>query len=62
MKIEYGEFLSVKNLATYLGISKSYIYQNWPKFLKGVRTYRIGRKILFRREDVDNMMDFKKRG
>lgn len=56
-----NKYLSITNLAVYLNISKSWLYKNWPKFATDsrIRTYRIGKKILFNRDDVDKAMEAK---
>lgn len=55
----FGQYLSVSQLVIYLGLSRSYIEHNWPDWAATgkVRTYRLRRKLLFHREDIDRMME-----
>lgn len=55
------KYLNIAHLAIYLGMSKSYFYKNWPAYVTDnrIRTYRIGKKILFNRDDVDKAMERK---
>ena len=59
METGWSKYLNVKDLARYLGMSKSWLYQHWPEYVSTnrVRTYRIGRKILFNRADIDRVME-----
>ena len=33
MNSDWSKYLNVKDLARYLGMSKSWLYQNWPKYV-----------------------------
>ena len=61
METGWSKYLNVKDLAKYLGMSKSWLYQNWPEYVttNKIRTYRIGKKILFNRADIDKVMEKK---
>ncbi|MBW2044333.1 MAG: excisionase family DNA-binding protein [Deltaproteobacteria bacterium] len=56
---EWGRYISRKQLANYLGVSLRTVDTHWPEWVSdyNVRAYRIGRRILFNREDIDSMME-----
>jgi excisionase family DNA binding protein len=59
MKDYKNKYLSVTALAKYLSVSKSYISQNWPKWITQHRIEAIRlseRKILFKKSDIDLML------
>ena len=61
MTVKQGDYLNVKDLADYLRVSATYIYHHWPRLVTEgkIRTYRIGKKILFNRNDIDKAMEKK---
>ena len=61
MLVAHGDYLNVKDLASYLRVSTTYIYHHWPRIVTTgkIRTYRVCKKILFNRNDVDKAMEKK---
>ncbi|MCZ6625220.1 MAG: helix-turn-helix domain-containing protein [Deltaproteobacteria bacterium] len=52
--------LSVAEAATYLGVQKSTIY-SWA-WRRKIPSVKMGRRLLFDREDLDRMIQERKRG
>jgi hypothetical protein len=50
------KFLTMREAAERLGYSYDYFQQIWPS-LDGVLVSRIGRKLLFKTEDLDNYVE-----
>ncbi len=52
--------LSVEEAATYLGVQKSTIY-SWA-WRRKIPSVKMGRRLLFDREDLDRIIEERKRG
>lgn len=52
--------LSVEDAATYLGVRKSTIY-SWA-WRRKIPSVKMGRRLLFDREDLDRIIEERKRG
>jgi len=52
--------LSVEQAATYLGVQKSTIY-SWA-WRRKIPSVKMGRRLLFDREDLDRIIEERKRG
>ena len=52
--------LSVQEAATYLGVQKSTIY-SWA-WRRKIPSVKMGRRLLFDREDLDRLIEERKRG
>lgn len=50
------KFLTMREAAERLGYSYDYFQQIWPS-LQGVQVSRIGRKLLFKTEDLDRYVE-----
>jgi len=55
---EEKKYLTIKEVAERLGYSPTYVQTIWPQWAKfEVKAYRMGRKILFKTEDIDRMVE-----
>jgi len=55
-----SRLLSVQEAATYLGVQKSTIY-SWA-WRRKIPSVKMGRRLLFDREDLDRIIEERKRG
>lgn len=62
-KETHGKYLTVRQLSKYINLSPSWIWQNWPAWTtkNKIRTYRVGNKLQFNRDDVDRALESRMR-
>lgn len=56
-----SEYMTLEETAAFCRKSKSWAYQNWPKWAKsGVKARRLGSLLLFKESEVRNMIELNK--
>lgn len=56
--VETKKFITLQEAAKRLGYSYTYAQTLWPSWEKfEVKAYRMGRKLLFKTEDIDRMVE-----
>lgn len=56
--VDTKKFLTLHEVAERIGYSYIYVQTLWPSWEKfGVKAYRMGRRLLFKTEDIDRMVE-----